>query len=267
MAIRGGGEDKIVFLCDVSTGQEIETRISTRDDGAHYLMRILPYRDDGRVDGAILTFIDVTAMVEAERRQSTLVHELNHRVRNILTVVLAVVRRTLARTAEPAEFVEAVTGRIAAMALTHTLVAREGWGEVPLEAIVRAELEPHLAEGEERITLAGSPVSLGPTAAMALGMAVHELATNAVKHGALSAATGGRLSIGWQLERRADGSRLVLTWQEADGPPARQQPVKGFGSELLESAIRHELGGAVTSVLREDGILVRLEVPWRPEPP
>jgi two-component system CheB/CheR fusion protein len=248
----------------VSSGQESESRVATRDGRAHHLMRILPYRVGGRVEGAILTFVDVTTMVEAERQKSTLVDELNHRVRNILTVVLAVVRRTLARTKDPSEFAEAVTSRIAAMALTHTLVAREGWGEVPLEAILRAELEPHLADGEQRIALAGPTVQVWPAAAMALGMAVHELATNATKHGALSAAADGRLAIHWKLEKQAGGPRLVLDWQEAGGPPVRQPPAKGFGSELLESAIRHELGGEVTSTYREDGIAIRLEVPWRP---
>jgi two-component sensor histidine kinase len=151
------------------------------------------------------------------------------------------------------------------MALTHTLVAREGWGEVPLEAVLRAELEPHLANGEERIALAGPSVPVWPAAAMALGMAVHELTTNAVKHGALSAAGSGRLAIAWQLEKQADGPRLVLDWQETGGPPTPPQSGKGFGSELLESAIRHELGGEVTTTFRDGGILVRLAIPCRPD--
>lgn len=253
-------------LTAVLEGREllVERRVSRQDGQAHYLMRILPYRDGAAVDGAIVTFVDVTALTEAEKQQRLLVHELNHRVRNMLAVIAAIARQTLARASSPAELEEAFMGRIEALARAYGLVTRQQWGTVALEDAVREELEPHLVDDDDgrRIAIKGPRVMLGPKAAVALGLVLHELATNAVKHGALATAEG-RITIEWHLEERENDRRLVLDWKEAGGPPVRAPERKGFGSELIESEVDHDLGGRATTEFRPDGIAVHLVLPMK----
>jgi two-component system CheB/CheR fusion protein len=224
-------------------------------------MRVLPYRDDGAVDGAVVTFVDITAMVEAERRQQVLVHELDHRVRNMLTVVAAIARQTAARSSSVAGFEEALLGRVEALGRAYGLVTRERGGDVALGEVVREELEPHVADGGDRVATRGPGVMLRSRAAVALGLVLHELATNAVKHGALSSAEG-RVAVEWRVEELADGRRLILCWEEAGGPPVRGPGTRGFGSELIEHQVGHDLGGEVATDFRPRGLAVRLVVPW-----
>jgi two-component system CheB/CheR fusion protein len=199
----------------------VERRIARRDGRAHYLMRVLPYLDgEGTTDGAVVTFVDITSLVAAER-QETLVNELNHRVRNMLTVVGAIASQTLERTPAPERFAPAFLGRIEALARAYGLVSREQWGDVALEDVLREEFEPHALSGESRLATSGPRVTLRPSAALALGLVLHELATNAVKYGALSVGTG-YVTVMWGVE---DGGghgdraerRLVLRWREGGG--------------------------------------------------
>jgi two-component system, chemotaxis family, CheB/CheR fusion protein len=246
-------------------GEPIERRVSRRDDRAHYMVRVLPYRSgEGAVEGAIITFVDMTGMAEAERRQRTLVHELNHRVRNMLTVVIALASQTLRRTPAPEAFAEAFRGRIEALARAYGLVAHEQWGDVRLGDVVREELEPHLLDGgADRIEIRGdAAVMLDPKQAVALGMVLHELATNAVKYGSLSAAEG-RLAVSWGVEERGDGRRLVLRGAESGGPPVGEPAARGFGSELIEREIGHELDGEAGMEFAPEGLRATFSVPWR----
>jgi two-component system, chemotaxis family, CheB/CheR fusion protein len=249
-------------------GQPIERRVSRRDGRAHFLARVLPYRADGAVtEGVIVTFLDITSVVEAEWRQRALVHELNHRVRNMLTVVIALASQTLRRTPSPEEFAEAFQGRIEALARAYGLVAREQWGDVRLDEVAREELEPHtLGEGEDRIAIRGDPgVMLDPKQAVALGMVLHELATNAVKYGALSAPEGV-VEVGWAVEEDPEGGaarRLTIDWWETGGPAVAAPARRGLGSELIEREVAHELDGEVAIEFAPDGLRARLSIQWR----
>jgi two-component system CheB/CheR fusion protein len=226
-------------------------------------MRVLPYKDDGRLDGVIITFFEVTEIVAAERQQKLLVQELNHRVRNMLAVVTVIARQT-ARQATPGDFAAAFIGRIEALARAYGLVAQEQWGDVPLREVVNAELEPHIFDNEARFKIKGPQVLMRPKAALALGLVLHELATNAAKYGALSDADGS-LEIEWSIEQRQDGRRLAISWTESGGPPAREPDTTGFGSVMIEREIRHELSGEVVSHYRPEGLKVEMRVPWREE--
>jgi len=237
-----------------------EQRVTAGAGASHYLMRLLPYTTaSDTVDGVVLTFFDITKVVEGEYLGS-LVDELNHRVRNMLQVVSAVANHTLRRASSLEEFSTVFSGRIRALARAHELVSVGGWAEVPLITLIEKELEPYAA-GANRLTTSGPSVRLKPKAALALGMVLHELATNAAKHGALSA-DEGRVEIAWAEEVRAGELRFILRWSEHGGPrpdpaPARQ----GFGSELIERSVRHDLGGTVELTFGEQGLVAVLVLP------
>jgi PAS domain S-box-containing protein len=202
---------------------------------------------------------DVTERRRAEERQLLLAREVDHRAKNALAVVQSIVGLT--KHADPAQFRAAVTGRIAAMARAHTLLAREGWDGAELRELVEAELAPYLAAGAglpERVAIAGPAVALAPGAAQPLAMALHELATNAAKYGALSSPSG-RVAIGWEA---APGGGLRLRWTESggpalDGPPAR----RGFGSSVIRNTVERQLGGATRFDWPRSGLDCALTLP------
>jgi two-component system CheB/CheR fusion protein len=237
-----------------------ERRVTAQNGVAHYLMRILPYTTaDGAVDGVVVTFFDVTKVVEGEVL-GTLVAELNHRVRNMLQIVSAVASHTLRRAASLEEFGTVFSGRIRALARAHELVSLGSWAAIPLHDLIEKELEPY-APGADRLTTVGRSVHLRPKAALALGMVLHELATNAAKHGALSA-DGGRVTIGWSEEIRGGERRFVLRWSETGGPKPEAVPTRqGFGSELIEREVRHDLAGTVEMTFHEEGLVAVLVLP------
>lgn len=249
----------------LKAGETLEARVTRRDGAAHYLMRILPYRRrEGVIDGVVLTFFDVTGMVRAEQRQQTLVHELDHRVRNMLTVVMALANQTMARSADPAEFVRAFKGRLEALARAYGLVTREAWGDVRLDEILREELQPYRLDGKDRVSLDGLPVQLRPKAALAMGLVLHELATNAVKYGAL-AEPKGRITVQWRAERRDGSDMLRLEWCEHDGPPVVAPAERGFGTELIDREVRYELRGALDLDFAADGLRAVMWLPKQDE--
>jgi two-component system CheB/CheR fusion protein len=241
-------------------GEAIERQIRRSDGKTHYLMRILPYRTRLNViDGVLVTFFDITRMVEAEAHQRMLVEELNHRVRNMLTVVGAITKQTLAKSASPGDFAEALQGRIQALAKSYGLLSREQWGNVLLRDILLNELEPYRQESEARLELDGPPVAFKPAAALALGLIVHELATNATKYGALSN-SDGRISVGWRVDQ-GERRSLALTWHESNGAAVNKPKRKGFGTELIEREVSGTLGGKAAFDYAADGLKVRISIP------
>jgi two-component sensor histidine kinase len=198
--------------------------------------------EGGGVLAVSLMLEDVTERHRAEARRDLLAREVDHRARNALAVVLATVRMTRADTV-PA-FVRAVEGRIASVARAQTLLADRHWTGAGLRAVVEGALSVFThGEPDGRVRFDGPEVTLNAAAVQPLSMALHELATNALKYGALSVA-GGEVSIGWAFERPA--GLLRLRWAEAGGPPlSGPPPRRGFGSRVLEATIRDHLGGRV----------------------
>ncbi len=239
-------------------GSTIERRVQHADGTATYLMRALPYRTPaGLTEGVLVTFVDVTKIVEAEAHQRTLVQELNHRVRNMLTVVAAIASQTLAKSASPKDFEKAFLGRIESMAKSYGLVSGEEWGDVSLDAVLMTELQSHAAETKGRVALDGPSLPFKPQQALALGLVFHELATNAAKYGALSKAKG-RIAVTWSLKK----GRLVIDWRETDGPRVRPPERRGFGTELIERQIKSALGGEISFKYSPAGLAVRMSLPY-----
>jgi two-component system CheB/CheR fusion protein len=245
--------DQVDFDKDLRTilarPEPLEKPVRSREGSQHYLMRILPYRN-GRnaMEGLLLTFVDVTTLKTAEEEQRQLIGELNHRVKNMLAVVAALARQTLKKTADKPEYATFL-GRLQALASAYDLLTRDGWGDVPLRDVVVSEMEPYIGRQEGRLVFEGRDVLLRPRAALALGMVVHELATNAVKYGALSVPEG-RVTVSWEVRGRNKDAALLVHWREVGGPEVMAPSHEGFGSKLITQQIRYELrGDAVVNYL------------------
>ncbi|HZF35790.1 MAG TPA: chemotaxis protein CheB [Candidatus Angelobacter sp.] len=240
--------------------ETIERKVSRSDGARHYLMRILPYlAQNNSVEGILVTLVDVTTLAAAEAHQRTLVEELNHRVRNMLTVVNAIATQTLRGSRSAQDFTAAFTGRLRAMGTSFSLVSRENWNEVSLEEILSTQLAPFETGGAHRLQLTGPRVLFKPTAALSLGLVVHELATNAAKHGALSQEKG-RLAVTWHVERDSAPS-LVLEWREEGGPALKRPMKKGFGTELIERELHSSLGAVARLDFQRGGLAAVISIP------
>jgi two-component sensor histidine kinase len=188
--------------------------------------------------------------------------ELDHRAKNALAVVQSMLRLTPAD--EPRAFAAAVEARVAALARAHSLLAEEGWAGADLRAVAQRELAPYAAAPgrSAAISLEGPAVPLVPAAVQPVAMVLHELATNAVKHGALSR-PGGRVELRWGAGRRSgEDGMLRLTWTEAGGPPLTGAPAhRGFGSRVVEATVRGQLGGTVERRWETGGLVVEVAMP------
>lgn len=239
----------------------LERPVRLRGGKVFHLMRILPYRTaDEQIDGVLVTFVNVTEVVAAEEQQRLLVAELNHRVRNMLQVVIGLANQTLHRSEDLKEFEKAFMGRMQSLARAYELVSREGWHKVLISELLRSQLAPFVAEGS-RYSAEGDRVLLSANAALALGLVLYELATNATKYGALSV-PGGTITVSWRLESR-DGAEpsLIFRWQERGGPKVTEPSRRGFGSELMQRQLRYELNGSAAMEFSEEGLQVTLEIP------
>jgi PAS domain S-box-containing protein len=214
---------------------------------------------DGGVDYFVSVVQDITERKRAEERQSTLLAELDHRVKNALATVSAVVSHTQQGSRSVADFVAALDGRIRSMATTHELLSSYRWQGVSLTELVQRELAPYATRGNTEIN--GPRILLKPEAGQAMAMVLHELATNAAKYGALSTKKG-RVSIHWDRQRNGHPqSHLVFEWQEIGGPPVAALGKSSYGTSIIRELIPYEFAGTVDLVPAPEGIQCRLILP------
>jgi PAS domain S-box-containing protein len=212
----------------------------------------------GRLGPILGVHMDFTARKEAEERQSLLMREVDHRAKNALAVVQAVLRLTKADNAR--DFGRAIEGRVAALARAQTLLTESRWMGADLNAMLRGELDPFLGNaGSTRVTYDGPSLTVAPMAAQPLSMTLHELATNSAKYGSLSA-PGGALELRWSIDPAHD--RLALRWTESGGPPIAAPPTgRGFGSRVIRTTIHDQLGGEVSFDWQPTGLVCLMELP------
>jgi two-component sensor histidine kinase len=192
-----------------------------------------------------------------QERQVTMLHELNHRVKNTLATVQALARQSSRGGDAPGERLEA---RILALSKTHDLLTRDDWSSAPLSAVLENEIGPYRG-GNSTIVIEGPDVDLPPRHVLSLGMTLHELVTNAAKHGALSVA-GGEVRIVWAVvASEGGGRRLRLDWTETGGPPAVSPARRGFGTRLITVSVERELDGEVSLDFATGGLHVAVDVP------
>ena len=219
----------------------------------------ISYSGEGQPHRVVGVSIDITERKRVEEHQRTLLAELDHRVKNALATVSAVVSHTRQGSRSVADFVAALDGRIRSMATTHELLSSHRWHGVSLTELVRRELAPYATRNNTEID--GPEVTLSAKAGQVVSTVLHELATNAAKHGALSV-PNGRVSVRWHsvLNGSAD-ARIGIEWQETGGPAVRAPDTSGYGMEVIRDLIPYELGGGVDLTFPADGLCCRLEIP------
>ncbi|MGA0607294.1 sensor histidine kinase [Phenylobacterium sp. VNQ135] len=208
----------------------------------------------GVFQGYVGMATDITETRRAEERQALLINELNHRVKNTLATVQSLARQTLRDGVVTREARERFTERLLALSAAHNVLTRRNWESAGLSEIAEEAVRPWTP----RVVLSGPAVHVAPNVALAVSMALHELATNAVKYGALSD-PAGRVTVDWRL----DGDAVAMTWTEAGGPPVTPPPAagRGFGSRLLGQGLAGELGAPADLDYRESGLVCRLRAP------
>lgn len=214
-----------------------------------------PIRDeDGTIAQVFVQGSDVTERVRAENHQRLLINELNHRVKNTLAAVQSIVTQTLRHAADPGDASRAITARIMALSGAHNVLTRESWDGADLRTLVETAIHPFQGPGPDAFQLSGPDMRVGPYAAISISLALHELATNAVKYGALST-PAGRVRIGWSV---GAGQVFRLEWIETGGPVVTPSDRRGFGSRLILQVLPDQLQGAAELEYRPAGIAFRL---------
>jgi PAS domain S-box-containing protein len=214
---------------------------------------------DGGLVGASIITRDISERRRAEERQKLLLAELSHRVKNTLATVLSIANQTLSRAESLDEFSRSFRGRIQALAAAHSLLTAVNWDVAALRVLVEQALQPYASSDRSNLRISGDEVLLRPSAALTFSLVLHELATNAAKYGALQK-PGGFVAVDCRV-RSNGGHELHLHWAESGGPPVRPPVRRGFGLELIERSVAHELGGQAVLEYRIDGVSCEITVP------
>jgi two-component sensor histidine kinase len=198
--------------------------------------------------------------LRAAEHQKLLIDELNHRVKNTLATVQSIATQTLRTADSTQDAKDALERRLLALSRAHDVLTRESWEGADLMDVVERALEPYQVHGESRLHVTGPHVRLTPRMSLALAMALHELATNAVKYGALSNKSGV-VEVSWKVQYGAAPPRLVLRWKEAGGPPVAAPRRRGFGSRLIERSLAQDLDGQVEIAFAPTGVVCTVNAP------
>ena len=264
---RGSGRDAMQQLAAAfgqshERPQEIHFRRADGDDVWAVVLRSPVKNDAGETVQYFLSVHDITANKKAEREAQFLIDELNHRVKNTLATVQSIVTMAFRSSAEPEVIRAALESRLFALSASHDLLNRGEWKDTGLADIVHAVLEPFEAQDgfAKRVVLKGENIRVSPKITLALSIALNELATNAVKYGALSNDTGSVL-LEWSLDPTPDGPQLMVRWQERNGPPVRPPLHKGFGSQIIERGTPLELQAKVQLEYRPEGVVCTFHIP------
>ena len=250
-AVKGGGTAEYEFRALLPNG--VERWIYDRSRAVHDA--------EGRPLYMIGACLDITERKRAEERQALLLNELNHRVKNSLATVQSLAVQTMRSSGSPEAFQDNFMARLMALSATHDILTQKLWESASIREILAAELQPYGGVDQQRIMANGEAVHLKPQQALSLGMAFHELATNAAKYGALSSPQGC-VRISWDVAQDATGGpQLSVRWREQGGPVVEKPMRRGFGTRLIDRSIVHELGGVIDMNFVPTGVECSFRVP------
>lgn len=235
-------------LAVIESGQprSYEISLPSREGERWYEVRLEPIHDEfGAVDGLTGVAIEITDRRKREQNIRLLMRELAHRSKNTLAVVQAMARQTASTTRDPAAFAERFGQRLEALGATHALLVDDGWAGTDLAELIRSQIGHHLDQANKQIFMSGPPLLLPSDVSQNIGLALHELATNAAKYGALST-QNGRVEITWTASQVKAGKRdVTLSWRESGGPPVKPPERRGFGQVVIERTVSRALNGSV----------------------
>ena len=224
-------------------------------------LHIEPLRNEaGDVVGLTCASVDVTERKEGEAHLRLLLRELTHRSKNLLAVIQAMARQTARHTGSVETFLTQFGARLQALAASHDLLIRESWYGASLGELVRSQLSVYLDGTAAQVSIEGPAIAIKPEAAQNLGLALHELAVNAAKFGALSV-PAGRVAITWNRLENVDGSAVELDWREQLGPKVKARRRKGFGSMVIERSLARALDATVELEFDPDGLHCHIVIP------
>ena len=224
-------------------------------------LHIEPLRNEaGDVVGLTCASVDVTERKEGEAHLRLLLRELTHRSKNLLAVIQAMARQTARHTGSVETFLTQFGARLQALAASHDLLIRESWYGASLGELVRSQLGVYLDGQAAQVSIEGPAIAIKPEAAQNLGLALHELAVNAAKYGALSVPVG-RVVITWNRLENVDGSAVELDWREKLGPKVKARRRKGFGSMVIERNLARALDATVELEFDPDGLHCHIVIP------
>lgn len=237
-------------------GRAQDERWHVRKDGSRFFAHglMMPLRGGANGSQGYLKILrDQTARKRAEERQELLIRELHHRVRNTLATVQAIASSSVRSARSMEEFGEAFLGRINALSQTHSLLTDDFWQAASLRDLLAFQLKPYEDDSQRQVTLEGPPIDLPAGLAVPLSMAIHELTTNAAKHGSLSV-EGGHVTVSWNVQDQGGERLLCLEWCERNGPPVTPPTREGFGSRLLERVLSTHANARVNADYRPEGL-------------
>ncbi len=264
LMIEGSRDDPGGISDPAIKGEDVRREVlRRRKDGTSVPVSISasPMRDaHGRIIAVSMMFRDISEQKRREDHTRFIMRELSHRSKNLLAVIQAMARQTARTSRDIQDFNVRFNARVAGLAQSHDLLVNQDWRGVPVMELVRAQLAPFVDRSEDRLVLSGPLVSLKPEAAQNIGLALHELATNASKHGALSTPSG-RIEIGWEIESRDGHRRFRMNWRESGGPEVSKPSERGFGSTVVETMVSRALDGDAQLEWKPHGIEWHLSVP------
>ena len=221
----------------------------------------------GRPVRMLGVIMDISESKLAAERQEVMMQELHHRVKNSLTTVQAIANLSRRSASDLNSFFNAFSSRVVSLSRTHTMLVDRKWDRIGFREILMSELGGFDDGSGRRIVMRGPPIDLLSQTAVSLGMAIHELATNAVKYGALSVPAGA-VAIEWRVDADPDGDgehRLSFHWREHGGPPVDSPERRGFGTNLLQGLFGDHNGSSMTMEFERDGLEFQLAMPWSPD--
>jgi PAS domain S-box-containing protein len=223
-------------------------------------LHIEPLRDGGGIAGLTCAAVDITERKENEAHLRLLMRELTHRSKNLLAVIQSMARQTARNVGSVDRFVDQFSARLQALANSHDLLVQESWHGASLPELVRLELGPYAARAQAQVLADGPDIVLKPEAAQSLGLALHELAENAAKYGALSSAQG-RVALTWRRLPASEGHGVELIWAESEGPSVRTPERRGFGTLVIERNLARSLDAEVDLSFPPGGVRCRVVIP------
>jgi len=247
----------------LASGQARRAEIAI-DDGhgiRWHDLHIEPMRSEsGEVIGLTCAAVDVTERKEGEAHLRLLLRELTHRSKNLLAVIQAMARQTAKHAGSIDAFLQQFGARLQGLASSHDLLVRESWYGASVGELIRSQLALYIERGGQQVAIDGPPVALKPEAAQNLGLALHELAVNAAKFGALSV-PDGQVSITWEQRGDGDGRALELDWREQNGPRVKPRRKQGFGSMVIERNLARALDAKVDLDFEPEGLRCHIVIP------